>query len=86
MQSAEYEVPGFGSHQRHFHCGAITHFTNQDHLGRLPQSRSQPVRIIVEIVAELTLVEGGLLFRMNELDRILEGDDVNGLSRINFVQ
>ena len=60
--------------------GAIAHFTDENHLRRLAQRGAQAVRIIVEIVAELALVEGRASRRVNEFDRILERDDVDGLA------
>ena len=47
---------------------------------------AQTVRVIVEIVSELALVEGRPARRMNELDRIFESDDVDRLGLVDLVQ
>ena len=47
--------------------------------GAWRRARAQAVGIVVEIVSQFALVEGGLACRMNELDRIFQRDDVDRL-------
>ena len=55
-------------------------------LGAWRRAARRPLAKRVEIRAQLALVEGGLLLRVDEFDRILEGDDVNGLGLVDLVR
>ncbi len=79
VKRAQDEVPGFRRHQRNFHRRAIAHFADQNHFRSLTKRGAQTVRIIVKIVSQFALIERGLERRMNELNRIFQGDNVNGL-------
>ena len=72
--------------ERDFDRSAIAHFAHQDDLGRLTQGSPQPVWIIVKVVSELALIKGGFKFRVNELDRVLKGDNMNRLRLVNLVE
>ena len=67
-----------GGAQGDFDGLAVAHFANENDLGRLAKSGAQAVGEAVEIAAQLTLIEGGHVMRMNKLNRIFQGDDVNG--------
>ena len=54
--------------------------------GRLPQCGAQTAGKIREILAELTLVEERLLVRVQKLDRIFQGQNMNFLRQIELVQ
>ena len=86
MERAQNEVSGFGRHQRDLHRGAITHFAHQDDLGRLAQCGAEAIWIVVEIMTELTLIECGFAFWMNELDRVFQGDHMNRLRLIDLIE
>ena len=79
-------MAGFRGHERDFHGGAIAHFADQDDLWCLAKRGAQAIWIIVEIVPEFALIEGGPTSRMNELDRILQGHDMDRLFLVNLVQ
>ena len=55
-------------------------------LGACRKRGAQPIRIIVEIVTEFALVESRFQLGMNELDRIFQGDDVDGLGLVDLVE
>ena len=86
VQRAQNEVAGFRGHQRDFDGGAVAHFADENDFRRLAQRGAQAVRIIVKIVSEFALVEGGLARRMHELDRILQRDDVHRLRFVDLVE
>ncbi len=86
VQGAENQMAGFRGHQRDFHCGAVAHFADEDDFGRLAQGGPQAVGIVVKIVPEFALVEGGFALRMNEFDRIFQRNDVDRLSVVDLVQ
>src|ERR1700704_5620870 len=79
-------MPGLCGHERNLDGGAIAHFTDQNYFRRLTQRGAESGWIIIEIVAEFALVEGGLEFRVNEFNRVLERDDVDGLGLIDLVE
>ena len=86
VERAQHEVPGFRRHQRHFHRRAVAHFADQNHFRRLAERGPQTVRVIVKIVAELALIEGGLHRRMHEFDRIFQRHDVDGLVDVDLIE
>src|ERR1700730_5313319 len=73
-------------HQSDLDGGAIAHFTDQNYFRRLTQRGAESGWIIIEIVTELALVKGGLEFRVNEFDWVLERDNVDGLGLIDLVE
>src|SRR5262245_12432420 len=86
MQRAENEMPGFRGHERDFHGGPIAHFANENDLWCLAKRGTQAIWIIVEIAPEFALIEGGLTNRMDELDRVLQGHDMDRLFLVDLVQ
>ena len=72
-------MAGFRGHERDFHGGAIAHFADQNDFWRLAKRGAQAIGIIVEIVPEFALIEGGLASRMHEFDRIFQRHDVDRL-------
>src|SRR5438105_9001328 len=79
-------MTGLGGHEGDLNRGAITHFAYQNYFWRLAQSRAQSVGIIVKIVAEFALIECRLELWMHKLDRVLKGDDMNGLFLVNLIE
>ena len=67
-----------GGAQGDFHRGTITHFTDQNHLGRLAERGAQAGRKGIEIGAQLALVDGGHLLRIDEFNRVFQRDHVDG--------
>ena len=85
VQSGHDEVPGFRGFQRNLNGLAIAHFANQDHFGRLAQSGPQRQAEARGIAVQLALVNGALLVRMDEFDRIFDGDDVPRFLDVDLV-
>ena len=86
MECAQDEVACLSRHQCHFDRGAIAHFADQNDFGRLAERGPQAVGIIVKIVPELPLIEGGALCGVDEFDRVFEGDDVDGLLLVDLIE
>ena len=86
MQRAKNEVTGLRGHERDLDRGAIAHFADQNYFGCLAQCGPQPVRVIVEVVPQLPLIEGRFEFWMNVFDRVLERDDMHGLRLVNLIE
>ena len=76
MQRAEHEVACFGGGQREAYCLQVSHFADQDVIGVLAQRRAQRVGKGQRMRADLTLVDQALLGFVQELDRVLDGEDV----------
>ena len=86
VQRAENEMAGFRGHECDFHGRAITHFADEDDLWCLAKRGTQAIWIIIEVVPEFALIEGGPTSRVDELDRVLQGHDVDRLFLVNLVQ
>src|SRR5205807_10134393 len=65
---------------------AVAHFANKNDFRGLTESGAQSSGIIIEVVSELPLIESRFALRMYILDRIFQGDDVNGLRFVDLVQ
>ena len=78
MERREHEVAGFRGGQRDFDRLAIAHFADEDDLRRLAQRRPQCQGEGRRIGVQLALVHRALLVVVQELDRILDGQDVIG--------
>ena len=86
VQGAENEMAGFRGHERDFHGRAIAHFADKNNLWCLPERGAQAIRITIEVMPEFALIKGGAAGRVNELDRILQGNDMNRLFLVNLIQ
>src|SRR5690606_12154218 len=78
VQGGQAEVAGLGEGDRRFHGGGIEDLTDQDDVRRLAHGVLQRVVEGVGVQADLALVDDGLLVPVQELDRILDGEDVAG--------
>src|ERR1700730_3088705 len=63
----------------------VTHFSDEDHFGCLPQSGAQGGGEIRRILAYLTLIDGRILVNMQVLDRILDRHDMVVFLLVNDV-
>ena len=79
------QVTGLGGRQADLDRLTIAHFTHQNHLGRLAQRGPQAAGKRVEVHAQFPLIEGGLLLRMDVLDRVLKSDDVDRLAFVDLI-
>ena len=79
-------MSGFGRFQRDFDRFLVTHFSDEDHFGRLPQGRPQRQSEAWRVAVQLALVNRGFLVQMQKLDWVFDGEDVICLLLIDFVQ
>ena len=86
MQGGEYKVTCFRRFQADFDRFLIAHFPNKYHLGGLSQGRSQRQSEAGRVAVKLTLVNRGLLVKMQKLDWVFDREDVVRLLFIDFVQ
>ena len=63
----------------------VAHLPDQDHLGRLAQGCAQGEGEGLGVVAHLALVDGRLVVRVEVLDQVFDGDDVDGLVLVDLV-
>ena len=82
----EDDVTGLGRRHRDLHRGAVANFADQNYFRRLPERGAQAVGEIREILSELALIEERLLVRMQKLDRVLQGQNMNFLRHVELVQ
>ena len=85
VQRREHEVPGFRRRQRDLDGLAVAHLADEDHLRRLPQRRRERRGERRRVAVQLALVDGRLLVLVQELDRILDGEDVFGAGLVDQI-
>ena len=78
-------MPGFGSFERDFDRFSIAHLADENHFRRLAQGCAQSEREGRRVAVKLALVYGRLLMVVRKLDRIFDGQDVNGSLLIHAV-
>ena len=78
-------MAGLGRGERDLDGLAVAHLADEDDLWRLAERRSQSRGEGRGIAVQLPLVHGALLVGVQELDRILDGDDVLGARRVDQV-
>ena len=76
VQGREDELPGLGSGQRRLDGLEIPHLAQQNDVRRLPQRRAQGLGVAQSVVGDLALAHDALVVGVEELDRVLDGDDV----------
>ena len=76
MQGAEGQVAGFGDAQRRFDGLQVAHFADQHHVRVFAQGGAQGVGERLGVGMHLALVHQAILVRVDEFDRVLDGDDV----------
>src|SRR5579883_1950666 len=86
VEGAEHQVACLGGAERDFDRLAIAHFAHQDDFGGLSQGGAQTVGEGVKVGAQFALIECGFVVRVNKLDRVFQGDDMDGLGMIDFVK
>src|SRR5262249_23983483 len=83
--SAHDKMARFRGHQGDFYRGPVAHLADEDDLWRLAQGSTQAIGIVVKIVTEFALVDGGFALAVSILDWVFQGNDVCGLCFINLV-
>ena len=76
VQGGEHEVARVGGHEHGLHRLAIADLADQDDVRVLAQDAAQALGERPGVDAHLALVDGRHLVAMEELDRVLDGDDV----------
>ena len=71
-----HEVADLGCGQRGGHGLVVAHLADEDDVGVLPHDVSERIRVAVGVDADLALVDDALLVLVQDLDRVLDGDDV----------
>ena len=76
VQRGEDEVAGLGRGQRRADRLHVAHLADEDHVGVLAQRGLEGEREGRRVGAQLALVDDAALVRVQELDRVLDGEDV----------
>ena len=85
MERREHQVTGFRRGQRDLDGFAVAHLADEDHLRRLAQRGPERQRKGRRIAVQLALVHRPLLVLVQELDRILDGEDVFGARLVDQI-
>ena len=85
MQGPEHEVAGLGERQGELNGLRVAHLTDEDDVGVLAQRRAQGARERISVEPDLPLVHGRGLVPVHVLDRILDGEDVQGPPGVDVV-
>ena len=73
---AEHQVAGLGGGQRGGDGLQVAHLADEDHVGVLAQRGAQALGEARGVAAQLALVDQAPLVLVQELDRVLDGEDV----------
>jgi hypothetical protein len=76
VQGGEHEVARLGGFERDLYRLAVAHLADEDDLRGLAQGGAQGAREVGRVRAELALVNRRVLVDVEELYRVLDGDDV----------
>ena len=76
VEGREHQVAGLGRGDGGLDRLVVAHLTDQDHVGVLAQGGAQRRREGARVHLDLALVHDRLLVAVQELDRVLDGDDV----------
>ena len=76
VQRREHEVPGLGCGERGRDRLEVAHLADEDHVGVLAQRGAQAVGERRRVLADLALVDDARPVVVQELDRVLDGEDV----------
>ena len=69
-------MAGLGGHERGLDGLEVAHLADQDHVRVLAERALERAGEARGVEADLALVDDGLLVAVQELDRVLDGDDV----------
>src|SRR5512132_2219113 len=76
VQRREHEVPGLGCGERGRDRLEVAHLADEDHVGVLAQRGAKPFGERRRVLADLALVDDARAVVVQELDRVLDGEDV----------
>ena len=86
VNGTKHQVPCFGGVDGRHKRLLITHFANQDDVGVLPYSVLHGDLKVLDVLADLALVDQAFVIGEHELDRILERENMFTVDRIDIVQ
>ena len=84
MQGAQHEMARLRRFEAQLHRLAVAHLADQNDLRRLPQCRAQTIRECVKVRPQFALIEGRPDIGMDELDRVFQRHDMNGLVLVDL--
>ena len=79
-------MSGFGGLKRKFHRFPIFQLSNRDHIRRLPEGRAYGLRNARCVTVQLSLMNRGQFVIVQELDRVLNGNDVASLRLVDVIE
>ena len=85
VQGGEHQVAGLGGGQGDRDGLQVAELADEDHVRVLPQHVLERGAEAVGVRADLALVDQRLLVLVQELDRVLDGDDVVGAGAVDQV-
>ena len=85
VQGREHQVAGLGGQQRRLDGLVVAHLADQDDVRILAQGGPQRARKGAGVDVHLALVDQRLLVAVEELDRVLDGDDVLGAGGVDLI-
>ena len=86
MDRAEDEMPRLGGVDRRFEGFHVPQLTDEDDVGILADRVLHPDLEVLDVGADLPLVDQALVFGEHELDRILEGEDVLAVGLVDVIE
>ena len=81
VHGAEHQVARVGGRQRDLHRLGVADLADEDHVRILAQDVPQRLGVAAGVGADLALADDAPLVAVQELDRILDGDDVAASGR-----
>ena len=85
VQRREHQVPGVGRREGGPDGLRVAHLADEDHVGVLAQHPLEGRGVVLGVGADLPLVDERPLVGVEDLDRVLDGDDVPGLGLVDRV-
>ena len=85
VEGREREVARLGDPERRLHRLEVAHLADEDDVGVLSEDGPERVRERVRVGVELALVDDAALVGVEELDRVLDRDDVEGPLAVDLV-
>ena len=85
VQRRHDEVAGLGGGERGLDRLVVTHLADEDDVGVLPHRGTQRGREVLGVDPDLALVDHRHLVEVQDLDRVLDGDDVDLAVRVDVV-
>jgi hypothetical protein len=85
MKRGEHQVTRLGRSKGDLDGLQVAHLPDQDDVGILPQGRAERLREPFGIAPHLTLIDHAPLVRVEELNRVFDGDDVVGPRFVDLV-